>query len=34
LKGLIEKLEESGNASDDDWQEAIEAMLSLANEAS
>jgi hypothetical protein len=34
LKRLIQKLETEGSASDDDWQEAIETMLSLANEAS
>jgi hypothetical protein len=34
LKLLIQKLETEGSASDDDWQEAIETMLSLANEAS
>jgi hypothetical protein len=34
LKGLIEKLEQGDSASNDDWQEAIETMLSLANETS
>jgi hypothetical protein len=34
LKGLVEKLEQGGSASNDDWQQAIETMLSLANEAS
>jgi hypothetical protein len=34
LKNLIKKLETDGSASDDDWQSAIETMLSLANEAS
>jgi hypothetical protein len=33
LKALIEKLEQGCSASNDDWQEAIETMLSLANEA-
>ena len=31
LKRLVEKLEAEGSASDDDWQSAIETMLSLAN---
>jgi hypothetical protein len=34
LNNLVSKLEEQGSASDDDWQSAIETMLSLANEAS
>jgi hypothetical protein len=34
LKALVEKLEQGGSASNDDWQEAIETMLSLANETS
>jgi len=34
LRSLLQKLEADGSASDDDWQEAIETMLSLANEAS
>jgi hypothetical protein len=34
LKSLIDKLEADGSASDDDWQFAIETMLSLANETS
>jgi hypothetical protein len=34
LKNLINKLETEGSATDDDWQSAIETMLSLANEAS
>jgi hypothetical protein len=34
LKNLIDKLEIKGAASDDDWQSAIEKMLSLANQAS
>ena len=34
LKALIDKLEQGRSASNDDWQEAIETMLSLANEAS
>jgi hypothetical protein len=34
LENLIDKLEADGSASDDDWQSAIETMLSLANEAS
>jgi hypothetical protein len=32
LKSLVDKLEAEGSASDDDWQSAIETMLSLANE--
>jgi hypothetical protein len=32
LKSLVDKLEAKGSASDDDWQSAIETMLSLANE--
>jgi hypothetical protein len=32
LENLIRKLERDGSASDDDWQSAIERMLSLANE--
>jgi hypothetical protein len=34
IRSLLQKLETDGPASDDDWQEAIETMLSLANEAS
>jgi hypothetical protein len=34
LKELVHKLETNGSASDDDWQSAIETMLSLANESS
>jgi hypothetical protein len=34
LKRLVDKLEAEGSASDDDWQSAIETMLSLANETS
>lgn len=34
LNNLIHKLEAEGSASDDDWQSAIETMLSLVNEAS
>ena len=34
LRSLLQKLEADGSASDDDWQEAIETMLSLANKAS
>jgi hypothetical protein len=34
LKNLIDKLEIKSAASDDDWQSAIEKMLSLANQAS
>jgi hypothetical protein len=32
LNSLIQTLETTGSASNDDWQEAIETMLSLANE--
>jgi hypothetical protein len=32
LSNLVSKLDAEGSASDDDWQSAIEAMLSLANE--
>jgi hypothetical protein len=32
LKNLVGELEAEGSASDDDWQSAIETMLSLANE--
>lgn len=32
MENLINKLELEGSASDDDWQSAIETMLSLANE--
>jgi hypothetical protein len=32
LKNLVRKLEVEESASDDDWQSAIETMLSLANE--
>ena len=32
LEKLVRKLEVHGSASDDDWQSAIETMLSLANE--
>jgi hypothetical protein len=34
LNNLVSKLEEQRSASDDDWQSAIQAMLSLANETS
>jgi hypothetical protein len=34
LRDLIESLEKNGAASNDDWQSAIETMLSLANETS
>jgi hypothetical protein len=34
LKVLISELETEGAATDDDWERAIETMLSLANEAS
>jgi hypothetical protein len=34
LGDLIQSLEKSGAASNDDWQSAIETMLSLANETS
>jgi hypothetical protein len=34
LKSLIQSLETNGSASNDDWQNAIETMLSLANETS
>jgi hypothetical protein len=32
LRTLIGQLEKQGTATDDDWQRAIETMLSLANE--
>ena len=32
LKNLVSELETEGSASDDDWQSAIETMLSVANE--
>ena len=32
IENLIHKLEVGGSASNDDWQSAIETMLSLANE--
>ena len=32
LKNLVSELATAGSASDDDWQSAIETMLSLANE--
>jgi hypothetical protein len=34
LKNLVQKLKSEGSATDDDWQSAITAMLSLANQAS
>jgi hypothetical protein len=34
LRSLIQSLETNGSASNDDWQSAIETMLSLANETS
>jgi hypothetical protein len=34
LKHLVHKLEVEGSASDDDWQSAIETMVSVANETS
>jgi hypothetical protein len=34
LRALISQLEMGGAATDDDWERAIETMLSLANEAS
>ena len=34
LKNLVSELETEGSASDEDWQSAIETMLSLANESS
>ncbi|SDT56719.1 hypothetical protein [Bradyrhizobium canariense] len=34
LKTLVGKLETEGSATDDDWEHAIETMLSFANEAS
>ena len=34
LMKLVDRLEAQGSASDDDWQSAIETMLSLANESS
>ena len=34
LKNLVNKLEAEGSASNDDWQSAIETMLTLANETS
>ena len=34
LRSLIQSLETDGSASNDDWQSAIETMLSLANETS
>jgi hypothetical protein len=34
LNSLVTNLEAQGSASDDDWQSAIETMLSLANDAS
>jgi hypothetical protein len=34
LENLIQKLKAEGTPSDDDWQSAIETMLSLANDAS
>jgi hypothetical protein len=34
LNSLIQTLETTGSASNDDWQEAIETMRSLANESS
>jgi hypothetical protein len=34
LKTLVSALEAKGAATDDDWQNAIETMLSLANEVS
>jgi hypothetical protein len=34
LTSRVTNLEEQGSATDDDWQSAIETMLSLANEAS
>jgi hypothetical protein len=34
LRGLINHLETGAAATDDDWERAIETMLSLANEAS
>jgi hypothetical protein len=33
LRTLVSQLETEGTATDDDWQRAIETMLSLANEA-
>jgi hypothetical protein len=34
LDTLVQKLEKEGSASNDDWEKAIETMLSLANETS
>jgi hypothetical protein len=34
LKNLVQKLKSEGSATDDDWQSAIQTMLSLANQAS